>query len=115
MKIEFIKEPFLPRDMAHLGYKKGQVVDLVPALCTRWLNRGVAKIIEEAEKIKESKSSARVTEAKVELEPEESKPETKKLDIVDLNENTSNLGSVSTEGTVSTSGSARLPRSIPRI
>ena len=42
-KIKFTATPELPRDIAHLGYKKDDVVDMLDASCRRWIRRGVAE------------------------------------------------------------------------
>lgn len=41
-RITFTATPKLPRDMAHLAYKQGDVVDLPTDGCERWIRRGVA-------------------------------------------------------------------------
>lgn len=41
-KIVFTADPKLPSDWTHLGYKKGDIVDLAADQCERWINRGVA-------------------------------------------------------------------------
>lgn len=44
-RIRFITDPKLPRDLAHLGYKKDEEVNLSSNQCQRWLRRGVAIIV----------------------------------------------------------------------
>lgn len=41
-EIKFTATPELPRDIAHLAYKAGDVVDLPDDSCRRWIRRGVA-------------------------------------------------------------------------
>jgi len=41
--ITFTATPKLPRDMAHLAYKKGDVIELSGDSCERWIRRGVAE------------------------------------------------------------------------
>lgn len=41
--IKFTARPILPRDMAHLAYKKGDVIELPGDSCERWIRRGVAE------------------------------------------------------------------------
>lgn len=40
--IEFVAAPRLPRDLLHLDYQRGMVVELPPDQCERWIRRGVA-------------------------------------------------------------------------
>lgn len=46
-RIRFIADPKLPRDWAHLGYRKGDEVALSADLCERWIRRGVAVYVAE--------------------------------------------------------------------
>jgi len=46
-KIIFTATPELPRDIAYLAYKKGDVVMLGLDSCRRWIQRGVAKFYDE--------------------------------------------------------------------
>lgn len=46
-KIIFTATPELPRDIAYLDYKKGDVVMLAPDSCRRWIQRGVAEFYVE--------------------------------------------------------------------
>lgn len=60
-RIRFTVDPKLPRDLAHLDYKKGQEVDLPDDQANRWLRRGVAVVVAEAP----------AAAAELPLEPEE--------------------------------------------
>lgn len=44
-RIKFTRDPKLPRDLAHLGYKAGDEVDLTLDQAERWIRRGVAEIV----------------------------------------------------------------------
>lgn len=44
--IRFTADPALPRDLAHLAYKKGAVVTLSTDQCERWIRRGVAVYVQ---------------------------------------------------------------------
>lgn len=44
-RIRFTSDPKLPRDLAHLGYKKGDEVELSDNAAERWLRRGVAVVM----------------------------------------------------------------------
>lgn len=46
-RIRFITDPKLPRDWAHLGFRKGDEVDLSEDQANRWLRRGVAVTVPE--------------------------------------------------------------------
>ena len=46
-RIRFTADPKLPRDIAHLGYEKGQEVDLSTDQAERWLRRGVAVAVQD--------------------------------------------------------------------
>jgi hypothetical protein len=46
-RIKFTTDPKLPRDIAHLGYRKGVEVDLSADLCERWIRRGAAVYVPE--------------------------------------------------------------------
>lgn len=41
-RIRFTTDPKLPRDLAHLGYRKDLEVELDTDHCERWIRRGVA-------------------------------------------------------------------------
>lgn len=43
--IRFTADPKLPRDLAHLDFKKGVEVELSDDKAGRWLRRGVAEIV----------------------------------------------------------------------
>lgn len=43
--IEFTSDPKLPADMKHLGFKKGDVVELTEDQCNRWIRRNCAKSV----------------------------------------------------------------------
>lgn len=45
MRIRFIADPVLPRDLIHLGFRAGMEVDLSDDQAGRWVRRGVAEII----------------------------------------------------------------------
>lgn len=45
LHIRFTSTPKLPRDLAHLDYKLGDIVHLAENAAQRWLNRGVAEIV----------------------------------------------------------------------
>ena len=47
-RIRFTADPKLPRDLAHLAYRKDQEVELSADLCDRWLRRGVAILLLDA-------------------------------------------------------------------
>lgn len=49
-RIRFTADPKLPDDLAHLGYRRGTEVDLSEDQANRWLRRGVAEVIAEAQK-----------------------------------------------------------------
>lgn len=44
-RIRFTADPKLPRDLAHLGYRKDTEADLSQDQADRWLRRGVAEIV----------------------------------------------------------------------
>ena len=46
-RIRFTVDPKLPRDWAHLGFRKGDEVDLSEDQANRWLRRGVAVTVPE--------------------------------------------------------------------
>lgn len=45
MRIKFTSDPKLPRDIAHLGYRKDLEVELSIDQAERWLRRGVAVVV----------------------------------------------------------------------
>ena len=47
-KIKFTADPKLPRDLKHLGYKAGTIVDLPRDQADRWIRRGAAVETTEA-------------------------------------------------------------------
>lgn len=77
-EIKFTVTPSLPRDIVHLAYKAGDVVELPEASCQRWIRRGVAEFHfpVKAEKSVEKAvaKKAEVVDVKVE-EPVADKPE----------------------------------------
>lgn len=44
-RLRFTADPKLPRDLAHLGYRKDDEVELSDDQANRWLRRGVAVIV----------------------------------------------------------------------
>lgn len=44
-RIRFTADPKLPRDWAHLGFRKGDETDLSDDQANRWLRRGVAVVV----------------------------------------------------------------------
>lgn len=48
--IKFTATPELPFDIAHLGYKAGDVLEMNDASARRWVRRGVAVYLPEAER-----------------------------------------------------------------
>ena len=46
-KICFVADPKLPRDMLHLGYRKGTEVHLPADKCERWIRRNVAVLVRD--------------------------------------------------------------------
>lgn len=59
-KIKFTAQPKLPRDMEHLGYKKGDVVTLPDDQCERWIRRGVAAYVSDVAPAPEPAAAADV-------------------------------------------------------
>lgn len=45
--IIFTADPDLPRDIKHLGYKKGDIVTMADDSCRRWIRRNVAEYVKE--------------------------------------------------------------------
>ncbi|MGE0722805.1 MAG: hypothetical protein AB7O45_00445 [Alphaproteobacteria bacterium] len=47
--IRFTATPKLPRDLAHLGYKKGDEREMTEDQATRWVRRNVAEYVSDEE------------------------------------------------------------------
>jgi hypothetical protein len=65
-KIIFTATPDLPRDIVHLGYRKGHVVKLSPDSCQRWIRRGVATFFVDAPIVEPAPVEVAAPEAAVE-------------------------------------------------
>lgn len=78
-RIKFTEEPKIPRDMAHLGYRKGLEFNVTDQEANRWLGKGCAEIVPNEkpadEKKKEEVVPTKEPEIKVESKTEDKKSE----------------------------------------
>jgi hypothetical protein len=91
-RIRFTADPKLPRDLAHLEYRKDQEVDLPDDQADRWLRRGVAVVIPDEPEKPAQRAAPKVAET-------QSAGETS-------NGATGTTGTVTSGGTVGSQGTA---------